>query len=137
MIWGISTQVFLPYLIIYIQRYLRIDGYAIVLAAVLLGASVVSVIGGRLVDRVGKVRFLLPAVAVYGTGLILMVFARGMLPVILAGLVMMSGFMLVLTPIGALVRDYSPRTGPVTSRGCAWSSPSSSPCSSDPSSVRR
>ncbi|OCI29913.1 MFS transporter [Oerskovia enterophila] len=107
-IWGISTQVFLPYLIIYLQRYLRIDGYAIVLAVVLLGASVVSVIGGRIVDRVGKVRFLLPAVAVYGTGLVLMAFARGMVPAILAGLVMMSGFMLVLTPIGALVRDYSP-----------------------------
>ena len=108
MIWGISTQVFLPYLIIYLQRYLRIDGYAIVLAVVLLGASVVSVIGGRIVDRVGKVRFLLPAVAVYGTGLVLMAFARGMVPAILAGLVMMSGFMLVLTPVGALVRDYSP-----------------------------
>ncbi|MFJ4109618.1 MFS transporter [Oerskovia enterophila] len=107
-IWGISTQVFLPYLIIYLQRYLRIDGYAIVLAVVLLGASVVSVIGGRIVDRVGKVRFLLPAVAVYGTGLVLMAFARGMVPAILAGLVMMSGFMLVLTPVGALVRDYSP-----------------------------
>ncbi|WP_082608819.1 MFS transporter [Oerskovia sp. Root918] len=107
-IWGISTQVFLPYLIIYLQRSLRIDGYAIVLAVVLLGASVVSVIGGRIVDRVGKVRFLLPAVAVYGTGLVLMAFARGMVPAILAGLVMMSGFMLVLTPIGALVRDYSP-----------------------------
>ncbi|GAB3141916.1 tetracycline resistance MFS efflux pump [Micromonospora sonneratiae] len=107
-IWGISTQVFLPYLIIYLQRYLRIEGYAIVLAVVLTGASVVSVLGGRLIDRVGKVRFLLPATAVYGIGLLLMTVARGMVPVILVGLVMMSGFMLVLAPIGALVRDYSP-----------------------------
>ena len=107
-IWGISTQVFLPYLIIYLQRYLRIEGYAIVLAVVLLGASAVSVASGRLIDRVGKARFLLPAVLVYAAGLVLMWLARGMGPVILAGLVMMSGFMLVLAPIGAIVRDYSP-----------------------------
>ncbi|NED51784.1 MFS transporter [Micromonospora aurantiaca] len=107
-IWGISTQVFLPYLIIYLQRYLRIEGYAIVLAVVLVTASAVSVVGGRLIDRVGKVRFLLPAVVVYGTGLALMFFARGMVPVIAAGIVMMSGFMLVLAPIGAIVRDHSP-----------------------------
>jgi MFS family permease len=107
-IWGISTQVFLPYLIIYLQRYLHIEGYAIVLGVVLLGASTVSVASGRLIDRVGKARFLLPAVLVYGAGLVLMWFARGMVPVILAGLVMMSGFMLVLAPIGAIVRDYTP-----------------------------
>ncbi|ACZ86261.1 MFS transporter [Streptosporangium roseum] len=107
-IWGISTQVFLPYLIIYVQRYLHIEGYAVVLAVVLTGASAVSVVCGRYVDRIGKIRFLLPAVAVYGAGLLLMTVARGMIPVIAAGLVMMSGFMLVLAPIGAIVRDYSP-----------------------------
>ncbi|MDP9862271.1 MULTISPECIES: MFS transporter [Streptosporangium] len=107
-IWGISTQVFLPYLIIYVQRYLHIEAYAVVLAVVLTGASAVSVGCGRYVDRIGKIRFLLPAVAVYGAGLLLMAVARGMGPVIAAGLVMMSGFMLVLAPLGAIVRDYSP-----------------------------
>ncbi|MEU0484424.1 MFS transporter [Streptosporangium sp. NPDC006013] len=107
-IWGISTQVFLPYLIIYLQRYLNIEGYAIVLAVVLTGSSAVSVACGPLIDRVGKVRFLPPAIAVYGTGLLLMSVATGMIPVIAAGLVMMSGFMLVLAPIAAIVRDHSP-----------------------------
>lgn len=107
-VWGISTQVFLPYLIIYVQRYLDIDGYAIVLGTVLAGASAVSVGAGRLIDRVGRIRFLIPAVGVYAAGLLAMVFAVGMIPVIAAGLVMMSGFMLVLAPISALVRDYSP-----------------------------
>ncbi len=107
-IWGISTQVFLPYLIIYLQRYLNIEGYAIVLAVVLTGSSVISVACGPLIDRVGKVRFLPTAIAVYGTGLLLMSVATGMIPVIAAGLVMMSGFMLVLAPIAAIVRDHSP-----------------------------
>ena len=107
-ILGTSTQVFLPYLIIYVQRYLRIDAYALVLAVVLTGASVVSVLGGRIIDRVGKVAFMLPAAGVYLVGLALMMFARGLLPVIAAGLVLMSGFMLSMATIGAAVRDFSP-----------------------------
>ncbi|MEU8800924.1 MFS transporter [Spirillospora sp. NPDC048819] len=107
-VWGVSTQVFLPYLIIYLERYLEIEGYALVLAVVLTGASAVSVLSGRIIDRVGKVRFLTPAIAVYGAGLLLMPLARDMITVMGAGLVLMSGFMLVLAPIGALVRDYTP-----------------------------
>ncbi|WP_228479695.1 MFS transporter [Microbacterium abyssi] len=105
---GISTQVFLPYLIIYIQRYLKIDGYAIVLAAVLVTASVISVVGGRVIDRVGKLRALVPAVLLLAAGLVAMFFVRGMVPVILAGIVMMSGFMLSTAAISAIVRDRTP-----------------------------
>ncbi|WP_024795381.1 MFS transporter [Tomitella biformata] len=107
-ILGISTQVFLPYLIIYVQRYLDIDGYAIVLAAVLLGAAVISVVGGRVLDRVGPTRAILPVVAMYALGLLLMFPARGMLAVIGAGIVMMSGFMLGVAAISATVRNLTP-----------------------------
>lgn len=105
---GTSTQVFLPYLIIYLQRYLRIDGYALVLGIVLIVASVLSVLGGRVIDRVGKLRFLLPAIAILALGLVFMFFARGMVPVILAGIVMMAGFMLSIAVVSAIVRDYTP-----------------------------
>ncbi len=105
---GVSTQVFLPYLLIYLQRYLRIDAYALVLGVVLTGAAAISVLGGRVIDRVGKVTAMLPAAAIYLSGLILMTFARGLLPVILAGLVTMSGMMLTTAAVGAAIRDYSP-----------------------------
>lgn len=105
---GVSTQVFLPFLIIYIQRYLQIDSYAIVLAAVLVTASVVSVLGGRVIDRIGKLQALVPTVLLLAAGLVAMFFARGMIPVILAGIVMMSGFMLSTATISAIVRDRTP-----------------------------
>ncbi len=107
-ILGVSTQVFLPYLIIYVQRYLQIEAYALVLAVVLSGAAVVSILGGRVIDRAGKVASMLPAAGIYLTGLLLMVFARGLVPVIVSGLVLMSGFMLTTAAIAASVRDYSP-----------------------------
>ncbi|TRY18142.1 MFS transporter [Tessaracoccus rhinocerotis] len=105
---GTSTQVFLPFLIIYVQRYLRIDGYPIVLAVTLLTASVVSVVGGRVLDKAGPQRGILPVAALYAVGLLLMFPARGMVSVTLAGTVMMSGFMLGVAAVSATVRNLTP-----------------------------
>jgi MFS family permease len=105
---GTSSQVFIPYLIIYIQRYLRIDGYAIILGSVLTLAAVISVIGGRVIDRIGKLRAILPAVGLMVVGLTAMFFVRDMLGTIVAGTIMMGGFMLSTASISASVRDQTP-----------------------------
>ncbi|MCR2783631.1 MULTISPECIES: MFS transporter [unclassified Microbacterium] len=105
---GTSSQVFFPYLIIYIQRYLRIDGYAIILGSVLTLAAVISIVGGRVVDRVGKTRAILPAVFFMIVGLAGMFVVRDMLSVILFGTIMMGGFMLSTASLSASVRDATP-----------------------------
>jgi MFS family permease len=105
---GISSQVFLPYLLIYIQNYLQIEAYALVLAVVLVGASVVGVLGGRVIDRIGKVNAMLPAAGIYLVGLVLTFAARGMLALMGGGLVLMAGFLLSQAAIAASVRDYTP-----------------------------
>ena len=107
-VFSVAVQVFFPYLIIYIQNYLGIDGYAIVLGVVLIFASAVSVALGGTIDRVGKLRFVLPAGAVMFVGLLGMFFVRGMLGVIVAGCVMMSGYMLVTAALSGTVRDFTP-----------------------------
>ncbi len=106
--FSVAVQVFFPYLIIYIQNYLKIDGYAIVLGVVLIVASLVSVLSGGVIDRVGKLRFVLPAAAVMLAGLLGMFFVRGMMGVILAGCVMMSGYMLVSAVLSGEIRDFTP-----------------------------
>ena len=108
-LFSVAVQVFFPYLIIYLQNYLKIDNYAIVLGVVLLVASAVSVAFGRVIDRVGKLRFVLPAIGVMLAGLLGMYFVRGMLGVILAGCVMMGGYMLVAAALGADIRDRTPK----------------------------
>lgn len=107
-IFSIAVQVFMPYLIIYMQHYLKIDAYAIVLGIVLIFASVVSVIGGGFIDKVGKLRFLFPSAGIMLAGLIGMFFARSMVSAIIAGCIMMSGFMLVSATLSAIVRDNTP-----------------------------
>ena len=107
-VFSVAVQVFFPYLIIYIQNYLRLDNYAVVLGVVLIAASAVSVAAGKTIDRVGKLRFALPAALVMLLGLAGMYFARGMAAVIAAGCVMMSGYMLVTAALSGLIRDLTP-----------------------------
>ncbi len=108
LLFSVAVQIFFPYLIIYMQNYLKINTYAIVLGIVLIIASVVSVIGGNFIDKVGKLKFVFPAAAVMLMGLVGMFFARTVLFVIVAGAVMMSGYMLVTASLSATVRDYTP-----------------------------
>ncbi len=107
-LFSVSVQVFMPYFIIYMQNYLGFDNYAIVLGVVLIAASVASVVAGRFIDKVGKLRFLLPAAAVMFAGLIALFFTRDFLPVILAGVVMMSGYRSLTAALSAMIRDCTP-----------------------------
>ncbi len=108
-VFSIAVQVFFPYLIIYIQNYLGIKDYAIVLGVVLIFASVVSVVSGRFIDRVGKMRFTVPAAAIMLIGLAAMYFVRGNAGVMIAGSVMMSGYMMMSAALGANIRDWTPK----------------------------
>lgn len=107
-IFSVAVQIFMPYLIIYLQNYLKIDAYAIVLGIVLIFASLVSVLSGGLLDKLGRLNCVLPALGLMFAGLVLMYFARSFLFVILAGCVMMSGYMLVAIILSATVRDHTP-----------------------------
>jgi MFS family permease len=105
---GTSSQVFLPYVIIYLQRWLQIESYAIVLGASLIAASLISILGGRVMDRVGKRRMLLPATGIFAAGLVVMFFARDMVTVIVAASLARGGMMLAVASISATVRDETP-----------------------------
>lgn len=106
--FSISIQVFFPYLIIYIQNYLKIDNYAIILGIVLIVASVVSVIMGGRIDKIGKMKCVFPSIACFVAGLVLMYIARENVFIVIAGCVMMSGYMIVNTILSAVVRDLTP-----------------------------
>ena len=107
-LFSVAVQVFFPYLIIYIQNYLGITDYAIILGVVLIAASVVSVVSGRFIDRMGKLRFTLPAALVMLAGLVGMYFVRKGAGVMLAGSVMMSGYMMMTAALSANIRDWTP-----------------------------
>ena len=108
-VFSVAVQVFFPYLIIYIQNYLGITDYAIILGVVLILASIASVVSGRFIDRLGKLRFAFPAAGIMLIGLGGMYFVRGSVGVMIAGTVMMSGYMMMSAALGANIRDWTPK----------------------------
>jgi len=108
-LFSIGVQVFFPYLIVYFQHYLQMDNYALVLGVVLLFASLVSVLAGKYLDKFGKLTFVLPAAGIMIAGLAGLYFVRSRLGVMVAGSVMMSGYMLVTAALSALIRDHTPK----------------------------
>ena len=107
-VFNIAVQVYMPYFIIYVQRYLNIDAYALVLGVTLLLSSVVSVLVGRLIKADNKNRFFVPAVAVMAAGLLLLFVTRSPILVIVSGVVMMSGNLVLTTVFNVKVRDHTP-----------------------------
>ena len=108
-VFSIAMQVHYPYLIIYMQNYLKFDNYALALGIVLIVASIASIFAGRLMEKVGRLPFFIGSAGVLTVGLLLMYVMKDFWPVVIAGIVLMSGF-LALSAVGnAVVRDATPK----------------------------
>ncbi|MDO5026092.1 MAG: MFS transporter [Trueperella sp.] len=103
-----AIQVYMPYLLIYVQNYLRFDNYPILLGIVLLGAALLSVVFGRVIDRVGKTKVLLLGLILQFVGLIAMYFARSFAAVCLSGVIMIGFSMVTLACLQGLMQDHFP-----------------------------
>jgi MFS family permease len=109
--FGISSQVFLPYLIVYLEKYLQFSvmEYSIVLAVAVLGAAIFGILIGRLIDKKGKSKFVFISAFVYIIGLVLMFFARSLYLLIAIGIVMMGGFVMLEIVLNSVIRDKTPK----------------------------
>ena len=115
-VYGIATQIFMPYLIIYMRTYLgfSVIEYSVVFGVAIAIGAVINVYLGRLSDKMDKKRLLYLASAIMAAGLYAMYFAKGMGHVAtlilfgIAGFVMITGFIFVSALTGAIVRDNTP-----------------------------
>src|SRR5690606_4484286 len=107
-LWAISTQVYMPFLLIYLDHYLRLEAYALVLGGALILAAVLTILGGRLIDRFGKAHVVLPVMALYVVGLVVFSFTRETVPVLLAGALVLTGMLLTAAALAAITRDQTP-----------------------------
>lgn len=108
-----ASQIFFPYMIIYFNKTLEyVDtSYLILLGGVLIGGAILSVIGGFILDKVDKVKSLIPCSILYVIGLLsIMIVGKNQLPLaMVCGIIMMFGYIIVSTIINALIRDYTPK----------------------------
>ncbi len=108
-IFNISIQIFMPYLIIYYEISLQMSNYVLVMAPAIVLASVVTAFWGKLYDVKGfKLSGILSLVMLI-VGYILLFFTRTMVPVFIGSFLMMSGYLSGMAVFGALIRDNIPQ----------------------------
>ena len=107
-VFGISIQIFMPYLIIYYEQTLGMANYVLVLAPAIILASAVTVIYGRFYDRHGFGFSIWPTIAMLAGGYVLLFVFRTTVPVFAGSLLMMSGYLTGMGVFGAQIRDLIP-----------------------------
>lgn len=110
MLFNIAVQCFMPYFMVYIQRGLGIagDDFTVTLGVVLIVASVIAVVIGLFMDKIGRNKVVIPALLVLIIGSVIMTFVRQQVGVIIGGIILMSGFLCTTAILTAKVRDYVP-----------------------------
>ncbi len=117
MVFNISIQVYMPYLIIYYEQTLGMADYVLIMAPAIILAAVVTFFFGRLVDRFGFRRIVLPSLGLLFFGYLLLYLvpavipAEGLgmrIPVFIGSLLMMSGYLSGMAVFGAQLRNYTP-----------------------------
>ena len=107
-IFGISIQIFMPYLIIYYEKSLGMSNYVLIMAPAIIIAAVVTALYGKVYDRTGfKVAIKLP-LATLAVGYILLYKTRTMAPVFIGSMLMMSGYLTGMSVFGAKIRELIP-----------------------------
>ena len=107
-IFNISIQIFMPYLIIYYEVSLQMSNYVLVMAPAIVLASVVTAFWGKLYDSKGFTLSGVLSLVMLIAGYILLFFTRTMVPVFIGSLLMMSGYLSGMAVFGALIRDNIP-----------------------------
>lgn len=110
MVFNIAIQIFMPYLMVYVQEGLNIKGgdFTITIGVVLVVASIITVSLGAFMDKLGKNRIVFPALGAAIAGGIIMTFVNEKIGVMIGAIVLMSGYLICTAILGAKVRDYTP-----------------------------
>ena len=107
-IFNISIQIFMPYLILYYEVSLKMANYVFVMAPAIIIASIVTAFWGKVYDGRGfkfASRFSLLWLAL---GYVLLYFFTGTALVFVGSLLMMCGYLAGMAVFGAKIRDLIP-----------------------------
>ena len=108
-IFNISIQVFMPYLILYYTECLGMDNYVLIFAPAIVLAAVFTGLYGKVYDIRGFQKAIVPTLALLMAGYVGLYFVRATVPVFLASLLMMCGYLGTGAVIGAKIRTHTPQ----------------------------
>ena len=107
-VFGISIQIFMPYLIIYYEQTLGITNYVIIMAPAIIAAAVLTALYGKTYDRKGFLFSMRPVVIMLCSGYVMLYFFRSIVPVLFGSMLMLGGYLTGMSVFGAMIRDNIP-----------------------------
>ena len=116
-IFGITIQIFMPYLLIYYEKSLGMADYVLIMAPAIILASVFTFFYGKLYDKIGYEKASIPSLLILLTGFIVLYLFPGIIHVtnflmkaivFIGSLLMMCGYLSGMAVFGARIRDCTP-----------------------------
>ena len=107
-LFNISIQIFMPYLIIYYEKSLGMTDYVFIMAPAIILASVATALWGKVYDKKGFDFSGFLALASLMTGYVLLYLFKGTVLVFVGSLFMMCGYLCGMAVFGAKIRDLTP-----------------------------
>ena len=107
-IFGISIQVFMPYLIIYYEKTLMLNNYVLIMAPAIIIAAVVTALYGKVYDSKGFNKAIIAPITMLIIGYVLLYLFTNTVLVFIGSMFMMSGYLCGMSVFGAKIRDLIP-----------------------------
>ncbi len=107
-LFGISIQIFMPYLIIYYEHTLEMTNYVFIMAPAIILAGAFTFLWGRFYDKVGFNKTIFPSLALLGVGYILLIAFTNTALVFIGSLSMMCGYLSGMAVFGTKIREKIP-----------------------------
>ncbi len=107
-VFSISIQIFMPYLILYYDKALGMKDYVFIMAPAIILASVVTALWGKVYDKKGFYFSISPPLLWLAAGYLLLFFFQSTALVFVGSLLMMCGYLSGMAVFGALIRDKTP-----------------------------
>ena len=110
-LYGIAEQIFFPYLIIYLNHYLKLptlEASLVIFVCILVGGILLAYPFGLLADRIGRKRLALGAILLKMVGLLLFSLTKDILPLVITGTLWLAGMSAWMISTGAWTKDLFP-----------------------------
>jgi MFS family permease len=108
-IFGISIQVFMPYLIIYYEKSLGLTNYVLIMAPAIIIAAVVTAFFGKLYDKIGYDQSIVFVIITLMAGYVMLYLSKVTAIVFIGSMFMLSGYLMGMSTFGARIRDQIPQ----------------------------
>ena len=107
-VFNISIQIFMPYLILYYDVTLKMENYVLIMAPAIVIASVATFFWGRVYDKKGFRLSSTVSLCALSAGYLLLFLFKGTALVFIGSLLMMSGYLSGMAVFGARIRELTP-----------------------------